>query len=204
MDKLRKQYLNENEKYISNLKIAIDHIEYYSNILINYNIDIKNKPWYINTYEIYIPQAIDYYNNCLNINFDYDYANNIWIRSNFKSFLSEVEKFIKFVVKTIFNIKKNISFFNSINQIDIIIEKYKDILNQNLIDQLYLIKVNINIWRENYNENKHDENKMDDNFFIKDNSGFAIDYDILVYISDFLYQIISPSLEVLFIILKKC
>ena len=53
----RDEYIKENQEYINNLKNELIHLEALSNKLIAYKIDIKQKPWYKNIMEIYVPKA---------------------------------------------------------------------------------------------------------------------------------------------------
>lgn len=46
--------------------------------------------------------------------------------------MSEVEKFTKFVVKTILKIDDNMGFNESINKLDIIIQKYQVLFDEKL------------------------------------------------------------------------
>lgn len=203
MNKSRNNYLKENEDYYTNLIWAWKKLDFFDKELSIFKIYIKEKPWYKNILEIHIPNAIQFYKNCKCVNFDYDEASNKWIRSDFKSFMSEVEKFTKFIVKTILKIDKNIDFNNSINKLDIIVQEYQFLFNEKWIESIESIKDNLHRWRQNYNENKHDEEKIDDNFFIEKRSGYVLGIDVLEYVSDFLYHIMIRLLETLVKILNN-
>lgn len=180
----RDQYIKENQEYINNLKNELIHLEVLSNKLIAYKINIKQKPWYKNIMEIYVPKAQEYFEKCNDQNFDISKANDIWIRSEYKSFLSEVEKFIKFFIQQTLELN-NIKFYRSINELGNVVLKYKNLFSKDWENEILNIKDILHIWRGNYNENKHDEDKMDDCFYIENNIGFGLGNDILEYVSDF-------------------
>ena len=198
----RKDYLMENDQYYSNLNIGLNYLKQISNELCTFNVDIRNKPWYKNLMEIYVPKTFEFYNNCKKCNFNIEKFNDIWIRSEYKSLLSEVEKFIKFIIKTIFKME-DINFNRSINELENVVLKYKNLFNKNWENSILNIKDILHIWRNNYNENKHDEEKIDDSFYIQGKAGICIGNDILEYVSDFVYRIVCPLLESLLIIVKN-
>ena len=198
----RDEYIKENQEYINNLKNGLIYLEALSNELIVYKIDIKQKPWYKNIMEIYVPKAQEYFEKCNDQNFDISKANDIWIRSEYKSFLSEVEKFIKFFIKQTLELNK-INFYRSINEIDNVVSKYKNLFIKDWEDEILNIKYILDKWRGNSNENKHDEEKMDDCFYIEDNIGFGLGNDVLEFVSDFIYRILNPLLSTLLIIKTK-
>lgn len=198
----RENYLLENEQYFNNLKNGLNYLEEISNQLLIYDIDIKTKPWYKNLIEIYIPKTFDFYNNCKNDNFDIEKANDVWIRSEYKSFLSEVERFTKFIVKSILKLE-NINFYRVINELTNVVKNYKNLFDKIWEDEILNIKDILHIWRGNQNENKHDEDKIDDNFYIEKCIGFLIGNDILEFVSDFVWRIICPLLASLLIIIKN-
>lgn len=198
----RDEYIKENQEYINNLKNGLSHLEVFSNKLITYKIDIKQKPWYKNIIEIYVPKAQEYFEKCNDLNFDISKANDIWIRSEYKSFLSEVEKFTKFFIKQTLELD-DIKFYRSINELDNVVLKYKNLFSEDWAKEISNIKDNLHRWRNNYNENKHDEDKMDDSFYTENNIGFGLGNDILEYVSDFIYRILCPLLATLLIIKTK-
>ena len=100
-------------------------------------------------------------------------------------------------------IDKNIDFNNSINKLDIIVQEYQFLFNEKWIESIESIKDNLHRWRQNYNENKHDEEKIDDNFFIEKRSGYVLGIDVLEYVSDFLYHAMIRLLETLVKILNN-
>ena len=202
MNKIRNDYLKENEQYLTNLKNGLNNLKEISNQLLSYNINIETKPWYKNLVEIYIPKTFDFYNNCKNDNFDIDTANDIWMRIEYKSFLSEVEKFTKFIIKSILKVE-GINFNGAINKLENVILEYKSLFEPEWEPQILEIKTNLHRWRKNYNENKHDEEKMDDSFYIEDRTLTSIGSDILEYISDFICYIVCPLLVTLLIITKN-
>lgn len=198
----RDEYIKENQEYINNLNDGLIHLEEIYNKLIAYKIDIKQKPWYKNVMEIYVPKAQEYFEKCNDPNFDISKANDIWIRSEYKSFLSEVEKFIKFFIYQTLELD-NINFFGSINKLDNVVSRYKERFNQSWEIEILNIKDSLHRWRSNYNENKHEKDKIDDCFYIENKIGFVLGNDILEYVSDFIYRILCPLLATLLIIKTK-
>lgn len=197
----RKEYLEENETFYKELDLGICHLNILINKLNNFNINIISKSWYKNFIQIYLIDALEYYNNCKKDDFDICVSNNIWMRSSCKSFLSEVEKFIKFFVKTILNIdNKNINFCYAINKLDFIVQKYKNLFNDKGWElQIENIKNHLHKWRKNYNENKH-EDKMDDNIYIEQKKCNILENDILQYMWTFVVQIMNPLLLTMLVI----
>ena len=199
-DLIRQNYFKDNEFGYKNLNYSLKALDSLKEDLIKLKINIEEKPWYKNILEIHVRNAIEFYNNCKKYDFDYKKENDEWIRNHFKSFMSEVEKFTKFIVKRILKINKNISFNDSINKLDDIINKYKNCFNKQWTQDIKLIQWNLNIWRQKYNENKHDEEKEDNNVFIKKTTAFILDTDVLFYTSTFLSYMI-PLLVTLMVIL---
>ena len=199
-DLIRQNYLKDNEFGYENLNYSLKALDSLKEDLIKLKINIEEKPWYKNILEIHVRNAIEFYNNCKKYDFDYEKENDKWIRNDFKSFMSEVEKFTKFIVKRILKINKNISFNDSINKLDDIIKKYKHYFNAEWTQDIKLIKWNLNIWRQKYNENKHDEEKEENNVLIKKRTAFILDKDVLFYTSTFLFYMI-PLLVTLMVIL---
>lgn len=198
----RDEYIKENQEYLNNLNDGLIYLEEIYNKLIAYKIDIKQKPWYKNVMEIYVPKAQEYIERCNDPNFDISKTNDIWIRSEYKSFLSEVEKFISFFIYQTLGLD-NINFFRSINEFDNVVSRYKERFNQSWEIEILNIKDNLHRWRSNYNENKHDKDKIDDCFYIENKIGFFLGNDILEYVSDFIYRILCPLLATLLIIKTK-
>lgn len=199
-DLIRQNYLKDNEFGYENLNYYLKELDSLKEDLIKLKINIEEKPWYKNILEIHVRNAIEFYNNCKKYDFDYEKENDKWIRNDFKSFMSEVEKFTKFIIKTILKIDENIDFYKSINKLDDIIKKYKHYFNAEWTQDIKLIQWNLNIWRQKYNENKHDEEKKDNNVFIKKTTAFILDTDVLFYTSTFLSYMI-PLLVTLMVIL---
>ena len=199
-DLIRQNYLKDNEFGYENLNYSLKALDSLKEDLIKLKINIEEKPWYKNILEIHVRNAIEFYNNCKKYDFDYEKENDKWIRNDFKSFMSEVEKFTKFIVKRILKINKNISFNDSINKLDDIIKKYKHYFNAEWTQDIKLFKWNLNIWRQKYNENKHDEEKEENNVLIKKRTAFILDKDVLFYTSTFLFYMI-PLLVTLMVIL---
>lgn len=199
-DLIRKKYLKDNEFGYENLNYYLKELDSLKEDLIKLKINIEEKPWYKNILEIHVRNAIEFYNNCKKYDFDYEKENDKWIRNDFKSFMSEVEKFTKFIVKRILKINKNISFNDSINKLDDIINKYKNCFNKQWTKDIKLIKWNLNIWRQKYNESKHNEEKEENNVLIKKRTAFILDKDVLFYTSTFLFYMI-PLLVTLIVIL---
>lgn len=159
----RDEYIKKNQEYINNLNDGLICLEEISNKLITYKIDVKQTPWYKNIIEIYVPKAQKYDERCNEQNFDIIKANDIWMRSEYKSFLSEVEKFIKFFIYQTLGLD-DITFFRVINEFNNVVSKYKERFDEGWESVLLEIKDNLHRWRSNYNENKHDKDKMDDCF----------------------------------------
>lgn len=199
MNIFKKKYLLENEEYLNNLKEGLNQINQISKKLYVFNINIANSPWYKNLIELYVPQAISFYCSCQTEDFYVKEKNDIWMRSSYKSFLSEVEKFIKFIIKCILNYDAK-SFNVAINDLNKIVLNYGKYLNNLYKEQIELIQSNLHIWRKNYNENKHDIDKLDDNFYIENGICVIIGDDVLEYVSNFIYEIICPLLNILLII----
>ena len=199
-DLIRKNYLKDNEFGYENLNYYLKELDSLKEDLIKLKINIEEKPWYKNILEIHVRNAIEFYNNCKKYDFDYEKENDKWIRNDFKSFMSEVEKFTKFIVKRILKINKNISFNDSINKLDDIINKYKNCFNKQWTKDIKLIKWTLNIWRQKYNESKHNEEKEENNVLIKKRTAFILDKDVLFYTSTFLFYMI-PLLVTLIVIL---
>lgn len=203
MNKFRDDYLEENENFYTNLISALEMLSSYKKELKKFKIDIEEKPWYKNILKIHVPNAIEFYKRCKCPDFDFEAENDKWIRSDFKSFMSEVEKFTKFVAKTILKIDDNMGFNESINKLDIIIQKYQVLFDEKLkwVECIEEIKNNLHIWRQNYNENKHDEEKIDDNFFVSKRTGYVLGDSVLEYVPVFLYHVVVPLLSTLLTIL---
>lgn len=189
-------YLMENEKYFADMSFCVEKLKIIFNKLSVFNINIQSKQWFQNIFEIYVPEANFFYSNCKKDDFEIKKFNNLWMRRDFKSFLSEVEKFIKFTVRATLNVKSDIKFFRSINELDNIILKYKDLFNNKWIEQIKEIKQNLHSWRELYNENKHNEEKKDNSIFIDDKEKTIsnLGNDVLEYVSDFVCNIMLPLL----------
>lgn len=198
----RDEYIKENQEYINNLNDGLIYLEEISKKLIAYEIDVKHKPWYKNIIEIYVPKAQKYGERCNDPNFDISKANDIWIRSEYKSFLSEVEKFIKFFIYETLG-PDNDNFSKAINEFDDVVSKYKERFDEGWESVLLEIKDNLHRWRRNYNENKHDKDKMDDSSYTKNKTCTILGDDILEYVSDFIYRILCPLLATLLIIKTK-
>ncbi len=194
-------YMKENLEYIKNINEGLVHLENISNELIAYGIDITQKPWYRNIIDIYIPKSQEYFKKCNDPNFDISKANDIWIRSEYKSFVSEVEKFTKFFIQQTLGLD-GINFYRSINEFNNVISKYKDRFDENWKTEILNIKDVLDRWRSNYNENKHDIDKIDDCIFNENKGIFILGNDILEYVSDFIYRILCPLLATLLIIIK--
>lgn len=199
---MRDKHIKEDQEYINNLNDGLIYLEEISNKLITCEINVKQKPWYKNIIEIYVPKAQKYGERCNAPNFDISKANDIWIRSEYKSFLSEVEKFIKFFIYETLGLDKD-NFSKAINEFNNVVSEYKERFNQDWESEMLEIKDNLHRWRINYNENKHDKDKMDDCSYIENETCTVLGDDILEYVSDFICKILCPLLETLLIIKTK-
>ncbi|MEG1821123.1 MAG: hypothetical protein RR201_02645 [Malacoplasma sp.] len=204
--KIWSNWLSENEECITKLNIGIQLLETHKiELNQNFKIDISSKPWYKNIVEIYIPQAIEFYKKCKDDKFNIDEYNDKWMRGSFKSFISEIEKFNKFIIKTIFDIVPN-NFCGAINDLKKIIKDYKHLFvacvgTQNAWEEeINQIIVVLDNWRNVQNKNKHEHEHLDNSYYSNSKTAFIIDVDVLQYISDSIYQIINPLLLTLIII----
>lgn len=206
MDKFFKdKYLEQNKEYYTHLIDGLKHLEILCIKLIKYKINIKDKPWYKNIIKYYVPDAKKFYSNCNKEEFNIDDYNKQWMRTGFKSFLSEIEKFIKFITRNSLHIETN-TFNSEINNLKKIKDKYKMIFNDERLElQIDLIHDQLHHWRNIQNKNKHEEEHWDSNYYITDNHRTLIagGNDILEYVSDSIYQIINPLLLILIIIFES-
>lgn len=209
MNNFKKEYLLENDEYIERLNKGLQHLESLFKELMKFEIDIKSKPWYKNIVEIYIPEAYKFYDNCKNTDFNIENYNNKWIRKDFKSFISELEKFIIFFSKIYQNKETSESFFRETNNIkNKLIVDFKCLFEPN--DDLWerdMINIHdqLHNWRNIQNKNKHEDEHLDSNYYIDKNkmSLTATGNDVLEYVSDSIWYIIKPLLSTLIVILKK-
>lgn len=191
----RMQYLQENNSFYSNLMLGIKILEEISfKLNTKFEIDIKALPWYKNIIEIHVPKAFEFYKLCKNDDFDFDKYSDIWMRESFVGYISQIEKFIKFFVKKSLNINENLSFDDSINKLDDILEQYKEKISRNWSLSVFEIKDNLHRWRKLQNRNKHDEKNIDSNYFFKgknDHTLIAMPSDILEYVLDGVFELFA-------------
>lgn len=194
---MNKEYLIENENLIDAIKRGLTELLNIGNGLLLFGIDIFTKPWYRNIMEIYVPQAFELYKISLEKpTEDIRKYNDIWMRSSFKSFLSEIEKFIKFTTSILLNSKPE-TFFSEINKLRTVAQKYKHVFGakaDSFEDYIDDVIRNLNYWRQTYNSNKHEYENLDSNHFIKERKMIVIDKDVLSYIHVAICIILVPML----------
>ncbi len=200
-----KKMLDENEEFIKRLCLEIKKLEFISSELKEKQINIENKPWYLNLLDIYVKQAFEFYRNCKKESYDVKKENRLWLRMHYNSFVSNIEKFMKFFIKQLFPVKK-LNFYNAINYLDEVVKEYSKLFSDQeelWIESIYEIKNNLHSWRSVQNKNKHDEEHMESNYYDDEIKRIVIDEDPLVYVTDFITFVLNPLLRVLVVVVQS-
>ena len=163
----------------------------------NSNISIKNQNWFINFFDFYLKDALEFLNNFQEIKEETEKILEDelkrWLKINSKAFFSDVEKSTKWYVSILYKDPKFSKTWNEANKhlcssfydYPIFIYNRNIDLKKALNNDLYNLKNSFNIldiWRRIYNQNKHGTET--ENFAIGiEDSYFIEDFDILSYVS---------------------
>ncbi len=196
----KKSYLEENDEYVKHIEVGLKQIDKLSNILLPYEINVKAQSWYKNIVELHLKDAYKFYEDCKRNDINIAKSNDIWIRKNFKSFMSEVEKFTKFFVKSCSEENAN-DFCKAIDSIKKVVNSNIDIFpcDIQMNETIECICNQLHHWRQVYNKNKHESDHMDNVYYFNNNKDTLniVGASVLEYVSDSIYQIIMPLLFIL-------